>query len=208
MKKVTVLSSILLIIFLANVTFAQGVKIGPRLTGNLNIYNQDRLTGTWNGVGIGIGGCVDILFSKHIGILTNITAFDMKNFSNSQTNNNATTETSLSLAYLSIDPFFKAEFSGFYLLGGFSVAVKISSSGEQTTTQNGNVNVQTLNLTTNSVKFDLATGFGYNFDLGSDLYLGSDMIVYIPLTNTFDSPGTSNGTLSIKLGASLKFRIN
>ena len=123
---------VLLLFAITNSISAQTVEIGPRLTGNLNIFNMDRLVGTWNGVGIGIGGAIDISFSKNIGLLTNLTLFDMKSFSNENTNQNITTESSLSLAYLTIDPMFKAEFSGFYLVGGFSLAIKISSSGEQT----------------------------------------------------------------------------
>ena len=208
MKKIT-FSLILLIFSFSTIAMAQSVKIGPRLSGNLNIYNQEGLTGTWNGFGIGIGAAVDISFSKVIGLLTNVTVFDMKNFSNSITNNNVTTETSLSMAYLTIDPLFKAEFSGFYMLAGFSMGVKISSSGERTQSSPGqNPAVTSLDLETNSMKFDIAAGTGYNFKLSQSIYLGSDLMVYVPITNTFDSPGSSNSTLSIKLGASVKFVIN
>lgn len=158
MKKSINKTALLILLFFTSISIsAQSVKIGPRLTGNLNIYNQDGLTGTWNGVGVGIGGTVDISFSKNLGLLTNLTVFDMKNFSNETSANNATTENSLSLGYLTIDPLFKAEFSGFYMLGGASVGVKISSSGERTQSATGqNPVVTTLDFETNSVKFDLA----------------------------------------------------
>lgn len=208
MKKIT-FTLVLFIFVFSSTAMAQSVKLGPRLTGNLNIYNMEGLTGTWNGIGVGLGGTVDISFSKVIGILTNVTVFDMKNFSNSVTNNNVTTETSLSMAYLTIDPLFKAEFSGFYMLAGFSMGVKISSSGERTQSSPGqNPTVTSLDLETNSMKFDIAAGTGYNFKLSQSIYLGSDLMVYVPLTNTLDSPGTSNSTLSIKLGVSVKFVIN
>ena len=208
MKKIT-FTLVIFILTFSSFANAQSVKLGPRLTGNLNIYNMEGLTGTWNGIGVGIGGTVDISFSKVIGILTNVTVFDMKNFSNSVTNNNVTTETSLSMAYLTIDPLFKAEFSGFYMLAGFSMGVKISSSGERTQSSPGqNPTVTALDLETNSMKFDLAAGTGYNFKLSQSIYLGSDLMVYVPLTNTLDSPGSSNSTLSIKLGVSVKFVIN
>ncbi len=198
-----------LLLLISTLTFGQSVKIGPRITGNFNIYNQDRLTGTWNGIGVGIGGTVDISFGKYLGILTNLTGFDMKNFSNSTTNNNVTTETSLSLAYLTIDPLFKAEFSGFYMLFGFSLGVKLSSSGERTQSAVGqNPVVQTLSIETNAVKFDIATGTGYNFQLTPNLFLGADFMAYIPITDTYDIPGAGNSTLSLKLGTSIKFRIN
>ena len=95
------------------------------------------------------------------------------------------------------------------MLAGFSVGVKISSSGERTQSATGqNPVVTTLDLETNSMKFDIAAGTGYNFKLSETVALGSDMMVYVPITDTFDFPGTSNSTLSLKLGVSVKFRIN
>jgi hypothetical protein len=210
MKKSLFTVSILFILLLAfsSNSFAQRVLLGPRLTGNLNIYNAKGLTGTWNGVGIGVGGTVDLSFSPTIGMLVNLTAFDMKNFSNSTTNNNVTTETSLSLSYLSIDPMFKAEFSGFYMVGGPSIGIKINSSGEQTRSATGQAPaVTSLNPETKSVRFDFAVGTGYNFVLSPDMFLGADFIAYIPITDTYNFPGQSNSIFSLKLGASLKFRI-
>ncbi len=192
-----------------NETLAQRVLIGPRLTGNLNIYNAKGLTGTWNGVGIGVGGTLDISFSRTIGMLVNLTVFDMKNFSNSVTQNNVTTETSLTLSYLSIDPLFKAEFSGFYMVGGPSFGIKLGSSGERTQSATGQApTVTTLNFETKSIRFDIAVGAGYNFKLSPGMYLGGDFIAYIPITDTFNFPGQSNSILSLKLGASLKFSLN
>ena len=209
MKRSKLTLVMILLLLFSTASYAQTFKIGPRLTGNLNIFNQDGLTGTWNGFGVGLGGTVDLSFTKVLGMITNITAFDMKNFSNEVTNNNVTTETALSLSYLTIDPLFKAEFSGFYLVGGASLGIKLSSSGERTQSSPGqNPVVQSIDLETNSMKFDLAFGTGYNFKLTSTMDLAPDFMAYIPITDTFDSPGTSNSTLSLKLGASLKFRIN
>ncbi len=210
MRKSSALISILsfLILITAIESAAQSVMIGPRLTGNLNIYNEKGLTGTWNGVGIGIGGTVDVMFTKKIGILVNVTAFDMKNFSNSQTTQGVTTEASASLSYFSLDPMFKAEFSGFYMVGGGSFGIKIGSSAERTQSAAGQQpQVASLNLDTKSIIFNIAAGTGYNFKLSSDMVLGSDFMVYIPITDTFNSPGLSNGILSLKLGASLKFKL-
>jgi len=206
----TTLAIYLLLFFAAsNASFAQRVLIGPRLTGNLNIYNAKGLTGTWNGVGIGIGGTLDISFSPHIGMMANLTFFDMRNFSNSVTNNNVTTENSLSLSYLTIDPMFKAEFSGFYIVGGPSLGVKINSSREVTQSQTGQQPVvSSPNIETKSIRFDLALGTGYNFTLSPDMFLGADFMAYIPITDTYNFPGQSNSVFSLKLGASLKFKIN
>lgn len=207
MKK-SVLFIALFAVALLNVTFAQEVAIGPRITGNLNIYNSKGLTGTWNGVGIGVGGALDVSFSKNIGIMAHITVFDMKNFSNSQTSNNVTSETSLTLSYITIDPLFKAQFSGFYMVAGPSFGIKISSSGENTQAQTGQAPaVNAISPDTKSIRFDIATGAGYNFKLSQDMILGTDFMVYIPLTDTYNFPGRSNSVLSLKLGASLKFKL-
>lgn len=198
---------ILLIFFIAStISIAQNVKIGPRITGNLNIYNQNGLTGSYNGIGVGIGAAIDMSFTNSIGLLTNLTLFDMKNFSNSQTIQTTTVEQSLSLSYLSIDPMFKAEFSGFYLVGGPSIAIKLSSSGETSQVVTGQAPVvQPVNFDTKSVKFDIAVGTGYNFKVSPTIALGTDFIVYVPLTNTYNFPGVSNSTLSLKMGVSVKF---
>jgi hypothetical protein len=198
----------LLLLLASSASLAQRVSIGPRLTGNLNIYNQKGLSGTWNGIGIGIGGTVDIVFSKHIGMLTNLTVFDMKGFSNSTTANNVTTETSLSLSYLTVDPMFKAMFSGFYMVAGPSLGIKLGSSGERTQVAAGqNPATTTLELDTKSVRFDIATGVGYSFVLSPELSLGSDFLIYIPITDTYNFPGLGNSVLSLKLGASVRFSL-
>ncbi len=207
-KSLKITKVIFMLFFIAGIISAQSVKIGPRISGNLNIYNADRVTGTWNGIGIGLGGNVDMSFSKTLGMIVNLTIYDMKNFSNEITSGTTTQETSLSLSYLTIDPMFKAEFNGFYMIGGPSIGIKLTSSGERSTVVTGQLpNVQPLNIVTNSVKFDIAVGTGYNFVLSQNLLLGSDLIAYIPITNTFDTPGQSNSIFTIKLGVSLKFRI-
>jgi hypothetical protein len=188
---------------------AQTILLGPRLTGNMNIFNEKNLTGTWNGTGVGIGGQLDISFSKHIGIMVNLTAFDMKNFSNSTTTNNITTDESLSLSYLTIDPMFKLDFSGFYMVAGPSLGIKLASSGDVATSGQGQAaNDQTVSLTTKSIIFNIAIGTGYTFALSpGSMYMGTDFMVYIPLSDTYDFPGVSNSVLSLKLGVSLKFSI-
>jgi hypothetical protein len=200
---------VLLLFASANTGFSQSILLGPRLTGNMNIYNQKGLTGTWNGIGVGIGGTLDISFSKHIGLMADLTVFDMKNFSNSTTQNNVTSEESLTLSYLTIDPMFKLEFSGFYMVAGPSLGIKLGSSGETTQTAAGqNPQTATVQLDTKGVIFNIALGTGYTFTLSpNSMYMGTDFMVYIPLSDTYNFPGTSNSVLSLKLGVSLKFNI-
>jgi hypothetical protein len=189
--------------------FAQTtVMIGPRVTGNFNIFNLKNSTGTYNGIGVGFGPTVDVTFGKHIGIMVNLTAFDMKNFSNSQTIQNTNVESSYSLSYLSIDPMFKVEFSGFYMVAGPSLGVKLNSSGEITQSAAGQAPViQPDNPDTKSVRFDIVTGTGYTFKLSSDMGLGADFLVCIPVSDTYNLPGRSNSIFTMKLGVALKFKL-
>jgi hypothetical protein len=209
MKKFAIVTAIFLLSLISsNSIFAQGILLGPRLTGNMNIYNQTGLTGTWNGIGVGIGGTLDISFSKHVGIMADLTFFDMRNFSNATTQNQTTSTTSLTLSYLTIDPMFKLDFSGFYMVAGPSLGIKLGSSGDQTTTAAGaNPNTTTLQLDTETLVFDIAVGTGYSFTLSEGMYLGTDFMVYIPLSSTYNTPGTSNSVLTLKLGCALKFSI-
>ena len=208
MKKSLVAFSFLLCLVLSNIIFAQTVKIGPRLTGNFTIYNEKGDVNSWNGIGVGIGGNVDVSFSQHIGLLVNLTVFDMRNFSTSVTNGNVNTDASYALSYLVIDPMFKAEFSGFYMVAGPSLGIKLGGSGERVDTQPG-AQAQTTNLSApfKSARFDIATGTGYNFKLSPNMDMGTDFMAYIPLSKTFDFPGVSNSTFTLKFGVALKFKI-
>ncbi len=193
-------------------SYAQRILLGPRLAGNYNIYNQKNLTASYNGIGISAGGQLDALFNKSIGILVNISAFDMRNFSNTTTtaqgNASQTTENSITLSYCTIDPMFQANFSGFYMAAGPSIGFKLNGSGEQTVTQTGGQpQVAPLQLTFKSAIFGISTGLGYNIKLSPDMALGTDFFVNIPLSDTFDSPGTSNSVMTLKIGAALKFKL-
>jgi hypothetical protein len=205
---INVFAILILLLFTTSIFAQTTVKIGPRVSGNFNIYNQDGITGSWNGIGVGVGGTVDVTFGRMVGLMVNLTAFDMRNFSNSQTNNNVTTERTFSLSYLTIDPMFKLEFSGFYMVTGPSLGIKLNSSGELTQTTTGQAPaVQALNLDTKSVRFDIALGLGYTFKLSPGMGLGTDFMAYIPLSDTYNFPGLSNSILTLKLGVALKFSL-
>ncbi len=209
MKSFKNLLALSIIFLLSSSIFAQtSVMIGPRVTGNFNIFNLKNSTGTYNGIGVGFGPTVDVTFGKHIGIMVNMTAFDMRNFSNSQTIQNTTVESAYSLSYLVLDPMFKAEFSGFYMVAGPSLGIKLNSSGEITQSASGQAPViQPDNPDTKSIRFDIAVGTGYTFKLSSDMGLGTDFLVNIPLSDTYNLPGRSNSIFTMKLGVALKFKI-
>jgi len=208
MKSIKYLLVFSILFFMSvNILAQTTVAIGPRVIGNFNIYNEKNILGTWNGLGVGFGPTIDVTFGKHIGLMVNLTAFDMRNFSNSQTQNQVTTDISLTLSYLTLEPMFKAEFSGFYMVAGPSVGIKLNSSGEITQSGNGQNAVQSINVETKSVRFDIAVGTGYTFKLSSDMGLGTDFLVSIPLTDTYNKPGISNGIFTMRLGVSLKFKI-
>jgi hypothetical protein len=194
-------------IFTGNV-FAQRIMLGPRVTGNYNTYNQKNFTLSYNGIGIGAGGQLDILFNKTIGIMVNVNAFDMKGISNSTTTNNQTTDNDYSITYTTIEPMFQANFSGFFMTAGPSLGFKLAGSGEQTVSATGvTPQVTALNVPFKSTIFGITLGTGYNIKVSPDMAIGTDFMVNIPLSDTFDFPGTKNTILSLKLGASLKFKI-
>jgi hypothetical protein len=89
------------------------------------------------------------------------------------------------------------------------VGIKLGGSGEQTVTQTGggNPKVNTLNTNYNSIRFGIAVGTGYNFNLSQGLYMATDIVAGIPLSKTFDAPGLSNSIFTLKLGVALKFSI-
>lgn len=207
MKSLTHIIIVSVVLLYSASVFAQTtVMIGPRVTGNFNIYNEKGIVGTWNGIGVGFGPTVDVTFGRVLGLMVNLTVFDMRNFSNSQTNNNVTTERSFSLSYLSIDPMFKTEFSGFYMVAGPSLGIKLNSSGEATQITTGQAPVvQALNLDTKTVRFDIAVGTGYTFKLSPDMGLATDFMAHIPLSDTYNFPGISNSIFTLKLGVALKF---
>lgn len=210
MKRIVSLITLLLIAacLTGSTALAQKVLLGPRVAGNFNIYNQKGLTGTWNGIGVGFGGTVDVSFNKNIGIIGNLTAFDMRNFSNSTTQGGVTTETSLSLSYLTIEPLFKGEFSGFYMVAGPSFGIKLNSSGEQTQSATGVApQVAAINPETKSLRFDIATGAGYTFMLSPTMGLSTEFMAQIPVSDTYNFPGQSNSIFTLKLGAALKFKL-
>jgi len=192
----------------ANIFAQTTVKIGPRVTGNFNIYNEKGLTGSWSGVGVGIGGHVDATFGKVVGIMVNLTFFDMKNWGNSITQGNQTNEYTRTLSYLTIDPMFKMEFSGFYMVAGPSLGIKLGSGGENSAIVTGQApQIQAVNLETKSIRFDIAAGTGYTIKLSQDMGLATDFMAYIPITDTYNFPGLSNSILTLKFGVALKFKI-
>lgn len=205
---INVFTILLMLLFTTSIFAQTTVKIGPRISGNFNIYNEQGITGSWNGLGVGVGGTVDVTFGRTVGLMVNLTAFDMRNFSNSQTTNNVTTERTFSLSYLTIDPMFKLEFSGFYMITGPSIGIKLNSSGERTQITTGQApEVQALNLDTKSVRFDIAFGLGYTFKLSPGMGLGTDFMAHIPLSDTYNFPGISNSIFTLKLGVALKFSL-
>lgn len=208
MKNFATIIVIAILFSIAGTANAQRVLLGPRLSGNFNIYNQKGLTGTYNGLGLGVGGQLDVLFNKTVGILGNLTVFDMKNFSNSQTANNVTLDQSYSLSYATIDAMFQANFSNYYIAAGPTLGVKLNSSGEITQTATGQAPVvQPNNIETKSTIFSITAETGYNIPLSPGMYLGTALGVNIPVTDTYNTPGVSNSILSLKLGVALKFRL-
>src|SRR5690606_6223403 len=108
--KIFVVLLVLTAIFSAEKTYAQRVLIGPRDGGNMNIFNQKGLTGSWNGFGATIGGTIDVSFNKTAALKATLNVFDTRNLKNTQTSAGVTTPQSKSLAYVTPQVMFQSEF--------------------------------------------------------------------------------------------------
>lgn len=196
----TVLALVLLLFISNELTYAQRIYIGPRVAANYNIFNVKNSTRTYNGVGISGGAQLDALFSRNIGVMVNLNVFDMKNVSSSLTttagNTTSTTEDSYVLSYTTIDPMFQTNFSGFFLAAGPSIGFKLNASGERETSgTNQAARTDPLVVNAKSTFFGISVGTGYNIRLSPGMVLGTDFFTIIPISDTFDAPGTSNKVL-------------
>jgi hypothetical protein len=111
-------------------------KLGPVTGLNFNIASGSDVTQTTNGFGFLIGAKMDMNFSSHIGLLTNVVFYDGRglNSSTEGTANgiNYTVESDYSIAYFTIEPLFKVRIprTMFYFFAGPSVGFNIASTYE------------------------------------------------------------------------------
>ncbi len=214
------LTSIILFLFISSVTYSQfRMKVGPSLGLNFNIGTGSDLDETVTGLGLVIGGQVDMNFTPMIGLLTNVQFYDNRSGSSStegtiQNGTSYTLTNSTSLAYFMIEPLFKLSIpqSGFYFVMGPMVGFNIEASFEQKiTSQNNDVTFQgggtkfTQSLKNTLVRFGLKTGAGFDINLSRLVDLTPQINFEYGLTNV--QSDFSSRILTFQALVTAKFRV-
>jgi len=208
MKKLFLFAAISLL-FLSGQTFGQfHLKAGPVLGLNVNIASGDLTTDTYSGLGMLLGGQVDMSFTPMIGLISNVYFYDNKSISNSITQGNTDFTEDVSLAYLMIEPLFKLSIpmSGFYFFAGPGIGFNIQATDEQTQTV-GNNNPQTDKFTLKNLatRFALKIGSGFDIPAGGLVDIAPEVSFTYGLTNVF-SKGASWKILTINFSGIVKFK--
>ena len=183
------------------------LKAGPVVGLNINIASGDLTTDTYSGLGILLGGQVDMSFTPMVGLLTNLYFYDNKSVSNSITQGQTDFTEDVSLGYLMIEPLFKLGIphSGFYFFAGPSLGFNIQASDKQTTTV-GNNNPQTQKSTLKNLatRFAIKGGAGFDIPVGSLVAIAPEVSFGYGLTDVF-SKGASWKVMTINFSSVVKF---
>jgi|WetSurMetagenome_2_1015567.scaffolds.fasta_scaffold368685_1 hypothetical protein len=212
MKKIFTLISITLLLITTQ-SFGQfHLKAGPALGLNVNIASGDLTTDTYSGIGILLGGQLDMDFTPMIGLIVNVNIYDNKSISNSTTENQVDITDDISLGYFEIQPLFKLQIpkSGFYFFAGPGMGFNIEGSEKVTQTQGTNTpQVSKSTLKNLAFRFDLKGGAGFNISTGSLLDISPEVSFAYGLTNVFTdtfSHGRTWKCMSINFSTIFKFK--
>jgi hypothetical protein len=160
-----------LLILCAAAGFGQfKMSIGPNVGLGWNSHSITGAVNSVNGFGFVAGAQVDLAFSKEIGLIVNLQAYDNRHGKESEPFNNGTLETNVSVAYFTIEPLFKFTIpeTDFFLFAGPTIGFNTSANVDQTYTPNGGGQAQNGSGTLQNMntQFDIKGGAGYNIPLG------------------------------------------
>lgn len=202
----------------SNSSFAQfRLKVGPNLGLNYNIGTGSDVTETMTGIGMVIGGTVDMGFTPTIGLITNLQFYDNRSGGTSSEGSVQgvayTIDSDNSIAYFMIEPLFKLTLPGssiYFVMGpafGFNVQgsydVRITSQNNQVTFNDGSTKA-TGSLKNMLVRFALKFGSGYDIKIGS-IFLTPQLGFEYGLTNV--QSDIKARILTIQLTTAVKFSI-
>jgi hypothetical protein len=208
MKKILTLISIT-IFLISTQSFGQfHLKAGPALGLNVNVASGDLTTDTYSGIGILLGGQLDMNFSPMIGLILNLNIYDNKSVSTSGTQGTTDYTEDVSLGYFEIQPLFKLQIpkSGFYFFAGPGMGFNIQST-DNTTQTTGNNQPQTNKSTLKNLafRFDIKGGAGFDISTGSLLDISPEISFAYGITNVF-SKGASWKIMTINFTSVFKFK--
>lgn len=193
------------------------LKVGPNLGLNYNIGTGSDVTETMTGIGMVIGGTVDMGFTPTIGLITNLQFYDNRSGGTSSEGSVQgiayTIDSDNSIAYFMIEPLFKLTLPGssiYFVMGpafGFNVQgsydVRITSQNNQVTFNDGSTKA-TGSLKNMLVRFALKFGSGYDIKIGS-IFLTPQLGFEYGLTNV--QSDIKARILTIQLTTAVKFSI-
>ncbi len=169
------------------------LKLVPQTGLNFNLHTGSDIE-SGSGLGMVIGGGVDMQFTKTIGMIANLQFYDNRSGSISQTGSRQdrdpqgnpvtatlTADNSISLAYFMIEPLFKMSLqnSDFYFVAGPCVGFNVEGSTEQTLTTtypppytaSNKKETSKSTLKETLVRFELKIGAGYDIWLSKNIAL-------------------------------------
>jgi hypothetical protein len=200
MRKVIIFGSLLFITGMISVNAQTKLSLAPVVGLNFNIHNGSDLDESSTGFGMVIGGQADITFNRSIGLQTNLMFFDKRSASLSETQTEGgvtfTSDNSVSLTYLQIEPLLKVNFpSNFYLLFGPTLGFNLSAESENEITietpgftfEDGSTKSESKGTIRNtSTRFELKAGAGVEIPLSYNLSLTPQVTFAYGLTNVVE----------------------
>jgi Outer membrane protein beta-barrel domain len=182
----------------SNSGFAQfKLRVVPQTGLNFNLHTGSDIE-SGSGLGLVIGGGVDMQFTNTIGLIANLQFYDNRSGSTSESGSaqyqdnqgnpvtsTITVDNSISLAYFMIEPLFKLSIpnSGFYFVVGPCVGFNVEGSSERTRTEsfppgyqnNDTKKTEKATMKETLVRFELKTGAGYDIWLSKSIALTSQL---------------------------------
>lgn len=191
------------------------LKIGPQVGLNYNIGTGSDLKETLTGIGLLIGGSVDMSFTPTIGLVSNIMFYDNRSGGTSEQGTvqgiSYTLNSDASLAYFMIEPLFKLTLPGggvYFVMGpavGFNIEasreVRITSANNQVTFNDGSTKFKE-SMKDMLVRFAIKFGSGYDIKLGS-IYLTPQLGFEYGITKV--QSDVSARILTIQFSTAVKF---
>jgi len=193
------------------------LKLGPNIGLNYNIGTGSDVDETMTGIGMVIGGTVDMAFTPTIGLITNLQFYDNRSGGTSTEGSVQgiayTVNDDRSLAYFMIEPLFKLTLpssSVYFVFGpafGFNIQgsydIRITSQNNQVTFNDGSTKA-TGSIKDMLVRFALKLGSGYDIKLGS-IFLTPQLAFEYGLTNIVSDVKAK--ILTIQLTTAVKFSL-
>jgi hypothetical protein len=210
MKKVFIIT-LILVAGLSCEGFAQfRLSVGPVFGMGYNFYHGSTIDNTnmsFNGLGLSIGGQLDMSFTPVIGMLATVSAYDMMSAKGSLTQQQVKNVQAIGLGYLAINPAMKFSIpkTGLGFFVGPGIGFNLVGTTESYQIANGQ-RTQTAaksDLMNTNIRVNGQIGILYDFDLKS-LYLSPFFLFDYGFTDVVESwEWKASG---IKFGLSLKFK--